>query len=272
MTSVSSPGMLITGINPFVLALVFILMVHACLKEGRNVEIIREGHKALIKHQDSLSESDFKGENLSRPKKKKEKNKEKENGENKPENEGNSEKKGNPLYLVLEKFAKLDLSDNELDSDEEENLEKATAEYEEEKYGWRWRPPPYNISAGVNVEPTAPSGPHPPPATPSYLQTGGGCCFIRRDTWARLASAFPVFEDPQTNNRYHTLLVILIILRDVMGNPCAGWGPGARHHLCSGGSNCCSWSLSPEMQAWPFQPLQVEGVNGSKPSFIPLLP
>nr|XP_042125433.1 uncharacterized protein LOC121825832 [Peromyscus maniculatus bairdii] len=211
MTSVNSPGMLIAGINPFVFALVFILMtivvllccfLHACLKEGHNVEIIRKGRKALIKHQDSLSESDFKGENLSRPKKKKEKSKEKENKENKPEKEGNSEKKGNPFYLVLEEFAKLDLSDNELDSDEEENLEKAAAEYEEERYGWQ-RPPPYNVSAGVNVEPTAPSGPHPPPAPLSYLQTGGGCHFIRRDTWARLASAFPVFEDPQSNNRYH---------------------------------------------------------------------
>lgn len=50
-------------------------LVRDCLQEGANTEIIREGRKALIAHQDSLSESDSKGENLDRPKRKKEKKK-----------------------------------------------------------------------------------------------------------------------------------------------------------------------------------------------------
>ena len=52
-------------------------LVRDCLQEGANAEFIKEGRKALIAHQDSLSESDSKGENLDRPKRKIEKKKEK---------------------------------------------------------------------------------------------------------------------------------------------------------------------------------------------------
>ena len=81
-------------------------------------------------------------------------------------------------------------------------MEEVAAGHEEERYGWR-QPSAHNESAGAGLGPLAPREPRPPPAPPSHLQSGGGCHFIKRGTWARLASAFPVFEDPQTNERYH---------------------------------------------------------------------
>ena len=48
-------------------------LVRSCLKDERNIEILKQSCKALQKHQDSLSESDHKGEDKDRPKRKKEK-------------------------------------------------------------------------------------------------------------------------------------------------------------------------------------------------------
>ena len=99
-------------------------LVRNCLKEGRNTEILKEGRKALQKHQDSLSESDHKEEDKDRPKRKKEKSKEKD-----PEIVTKEKGKKNPISLVLEEFINLDLSEEELDPQEEEDLEEAAARY-----------------------------------------------------------------------------------------------------------------------------------------------
>ena len=37
-------------------------LVHSCLKEGKNIEVIKQGRRVLSEHQDSLSEAESKGE------------------------------------------------------------------------------------------------------------------------------------------------------------------------------------------------------------------
>ncbi|KAL6093078.1 hypothetical protein STEG23_036440 [Scotinomys teguina] len=118
-------------------------------RDGKCVDILREGHWALSVHQDSMSESDSKEKgNLKeeRPKSSKassklhtkvEKEKETDQGKKEKEtDQGKTKQKPSGLYLVLDEFADITLSDSaedELDSEEEEDLEEAVAAYERER-------------------------------------------------------------------------------------------------------------------------------------------
>ncbi|KAL6045537.1 hypothetical protein STEG23_026293 [Scotinomys teguina] len=112
-----------------------------CLKEGKCVDILHEGCRALSAHQDSMSESDNKEKgNLKeeRPKSSKassklhtkvEKEKKTDQGEKEKEtDQGKAKQKQSGLYPVLDEFSDLTLSDSaqdELESEEEEDLEAA---------------------------------------------------------------------------------------------------------------------------------------------------
>lgn len=48
-------------------------LIHSCLSKGSHVDLLKEGRKALARHQDSLSESDRSGEVQVRPKRKQKK-------------------------------------------------------------------------------------------------------------------------------------------------------------------------------------------------------
>ncbi|KAL6033119.1 hypothetical protein STEG23_035692 [Scotinomys teguina] len=173
-------------------------MICYCLKDGKCVDILREGRRALSAHQDSMSESDNKEKgNLKeeRPKSSKASSKlhtkiEKE----KETDQGKTKQKPSGLYPVLDEFADLTLSDSaedELDSEEKEDLEEAAAAYEQKRYSpENTEPPPY----------------YPPkaklPGTPS-VPVASNAHFIKSSVWGQLATAFPVFEDPTTHNRYH---------------------------------------------------------------------
>ncbi|KAL6093116.1 hypothetical protein STEG23_026381 [Scotinomys teguina] len=130
-------------------------MIRYCLKDGKCVDILREGRRALSAHQDSMSESDSKEKgNLKeeRPKSSKassklhtkvEEEKETDQGKTKQKPSGlypvldEFKQKPSRLYLVLDEFADITLSDSaedELDSEEEEDLEEAAAAYEWERY------------------------------------------------------------------------------------------------------------------------------------------
>ncbi|XP_052026244.1 igE-binding protein-like [Apodemus sylvaticus] len=170
-------------------------LVHSCLKDSKNMELIKQGRKVLASHQDSLSEAESRGEE-DRPaynRDKREKKRKIKQGENKEE----------PLYPVLEEFANLEISDDSvvegLSEEDQEELEEAAAEYERDRYG---RQPILN-KARVSAGPVAPSAPCTSLAPPPYRPSGGGCHFIGGKMWERLASAFPVFQNPQTNERYH---------------------------------------------------------------------
>ncbi|KAL6085997.1 hypothetical protein STEG23_004870 [Scotinomys teguina] len=138
-------------------------MIRYCLKDGKCVDILREGRRALSAHQDSMSESDSKEKgNLKeeRPKSSKassklhtkvEKEKETDQGKKEKETDQGKTKqkpsglypvldefkqKPSGLYPVLDEFADITLSDSaedELDSEEEEDLEEAVAAYERER-------------------------------------------------------------------------------------------------------------------------------------------
>lgn len=197
------------GTVPFL----FCCLVRGCLQEGANTEIIKEGRKALVAHQDSLSESDSKGENLDRPKRKIEKKKEKiknvENGSKKEDKKDSCLKDGDEvgqLYLVLKEFVDLDLSDDELNKEGKEELEEEAAKYGEE--GWdRLEPRPLPHNPSYNPIPSAPpvlQKRAPPASSTTYAQPSmprEGCHFINQNTWSRLASAFPVMIDPATQQR-----------------------------------------------------------------------
>ncbi|KAL6085811.1 hypothetical protein STEG23_036493 [Scotinomys teguina] len=134
-------------------------MIRYCLKDGKCVDILREGRRALSAHQDSMSESDNKEKgNLKeeRPKSSKassklhtkvEKEKETDQGKKEKETDQGKTKqkpsglypvldefkqKPSGLYPVLDEFADITLSDSakdELDSEEEEDLEETAAAY-----------------------------------------------------------------------------------------------------------------------------------------------
>lgn len=195
-------------------------LVRDCLREGTNTEIIREGRKALIAHQDSFSESDIQEGNLDRPKKKIEKKKEKQIIICKDEKEKLDKKKEEQplprpgeetgrLYPVLREFSNLELSDDELSHDEEEELEEEAARYREEEWEWPGvHPPAHNPSYGIkNPTPRPPDRPRVAPsappikAAPLHFGARGGCHYISQSTWSRLASAFPVLEDLMTQER-----------------------------------------------------------------------
>ncbi|KAL6087220.1 hypothetical protein STEG23_026135 [Scotinomys teguina] len=158
-------------------------LIRYCLKEGKCVDILHEGRRVLSAHQDSMSESD---------------NKEKGNlKEERPK----SSKASSKLHTKVEKEKKTDqdltLSDSaedELESEEEEDLEEAAAAYEWERYCLEnTEPPPY----------------YPPKAKLkgiSSVPVVSNAHFIKHIVWSRLATAFPVFEDPTTHNRHHEML------------------------------------------------------------------
>ncbi|KAL6074149.1 hypothetical protein STEG23_025632 [Scotinomys teguina] len=123
-------------------------LIHYCLKEGKCIDILHEGHRALSAYQDSMSESDNKEKgNLKeeRPKSSKassklhikvEKEKKTDQGKKEKEtDQGKAKQKPSGLYPVLDEFSDLTLSDSaedELESEEEEDLEEAAAAYEQE--------------------------------------------------------------------------------------------------------------------------------------------
>ena len=104
---------------------------------------------------------------------------------------------------MLEEFASLEITESEeedeLTEQEEEDLEEAAASYEEERYD----PPVRGRRVKLGTGPMAPSAPYSEPAPPPYCPPQNKCHFIGGRTWSRLAAAFPVFQDPQTNTRYH---------------------------------------------------------------------
>ena len=55
-------------------------LVHSCLKEVKNIEVIKQGRRVLTEHQDSLSEAESKGEdqNMRKNKRKRKKASQKE--------------------------------------------------------------------------------------------------------------------------------------------------------------------------------------------------
>ncbi|KAL6029890.1 hypothetical protein STEG23_036786 [Scotinomys teguina] len=154
-------------------------LIRYCLKEGKCVDILHEGRRALSAHQDSMSESDNKEKgNLKeeRPKSSKassklhtkvEKEKKTDQGEKEKEtDQGKAKQKHSGLYPVLDEFKQkhlehsglypvldefsdLTLSDSaedELESEEEKDLEEAAATCEQERF-WKGIPalPPPRI-------------------------------------------------------------------------------------------------------------------------------
>ena len=187
-------------------------LVHSCLKEGKNIEVIKQGRRVLSEHQDSLSEAESKGEDQNMRKNKRERKKasQKEKKEREEKNPHKETKKDNikkkppaSLYPVLEEFASLEITDSEeedeLTEQEEEDLEEAAASYEEERYDPPVRGKRVKLGTGL----MAPLAPYSEPAPPPYCPPQNKCHFIGGRTWSRLAAAFPVFQDPQTNTRYH---------------------------------------------------------------------
>ncbi|KAL6037771.1 hypothetical protein STEG23_012772 [Scotinomys teguina] len=184
-------------------------LIHYCLKEGKCVDILHEGRRALSAYQDSMSESDNKEKgNLKeeRPKSSKassklhtkvEKEKTDHGKKEKETNQGKAKQKPSGMYPVLDEFSDLTLSDSaedELESEEEEDLEEAAAAYERERY--------------------CPENTEPPPYYPTKVKLKGissapvvsNAHFIKHTVWGRLATAFPVFEDPTSHNRHHEMV------------------------------------------------------------------
>ncbi|KAL6086756.1 hypothetical protein STEG23_028737 [Scotinomys teguina] len=181
------------------------------IQHGKCVDILREGRRALSAHQDSMSESDSKKKgNLKeeRPKSSKassklhtkvEKEKETDQGKKEKEtDQGKIKQKPSGLYPVLDEFSDITLSDSaedELDSEEEEDLEEAAAAYERERYSSEnTEPPPY----------------YPPKAKLKGISSApvaSNAHFIKPRVWGQLATAFPVFEDPTTHNRFHEAIL-----------------------------------------------------------------
>ncbi|KAL1764060.1 igE-binding protein-like, partial [Sigmodon hispidus] len=85
-------------------------MIYYCLKDGKYEDIIQQGRKALSICQDSASENENAGTTKDRPKKK---NKEKKNSAPVP-----------GLYPVLDEFKGLEISQDELEPEEEEDLKE----------------------------------------------------------------------------------------------------------------------------------------------------
>ncbi|KAL6030684.1 hypothetical protein STEG23_037410 [Scotinomys teguina] len=174
-------------------------MIRSCLKDGKCIDIIHEGRRALSAHQDSMSESDNKEKgNLKEERPKNNKSFSKALARMKMETDQEKKKLvPSGLYPVLDEFANLDLSDStedELNSEEEKDLEEVAATYEWERYSPEdTEPPPY-------YQPKAklPGMPSVPVASNAH--------FIKPRVWGQLATAFPVFEDPTMHNRYHEVV------------------------------------------------------------------
>lgn len=207
--------MLIAGIDPLLFAGAFLLMtivVLLCcffLKE-KHTDLLREGRAALSDYQESMSEGSHTGSQKGACKQKIKK-KFKEGTEQKKENRRKEEKKRSsnedtvpsapPLHPVLEEFANLELTDfkkeDDLSDQDWGDLEEETARYESEEEG------PYGY-AGLSGKSKAPDRSRLSSLPPPYGPPTGGCHFINRRTWSRLAAAYPVFQDPNNNNaRYY---------------------------------------------------------------------
>ncbi|XP_069867397.1 endogenous retrovirus group K member 6 Gag polyprotein-like [Dipodomys merriami] len=119
-------------------------MIRTCLEEGGS-DLIREGRRVLMQHQDSLSESASERE---------EEKKEFSNRFSALHVEGRDPQSDVESHSEGE--------ESQLDPGDAEDLEKVAAEYEAET---------------------------------------GRSHFIKGNTWSRLAAAFPVFENPTTNER-----------------------------------------------------------------------
>ncbi|KAL6041030.1 hypothetical protein STEG23_019170 [Scotinomys teguina] len=153
-------------------------LIRYCLKEGKCVDILHEGCRALSAHQDSMSESDNKEKgNLKeeRPKSSKassklhtkvEKEKKTDQGKKEKEtDQGKVKQKSSGLYPVLDEFKQkhsehsglypvldefsdlilLDFAEDEPESEEEKDSEEAVAAacQRERYYSENAEPPPY---------------------------------------------------------------------------------------------------------------------------------
>ncbi|KAL6084386.1 hypothetical protein STEG23_029610 [Scotinomys teguina] len=87
-----------------------------------------------------------------------------------------------------------DSAEDELESEEEEDLEEAAAAYEWERYC---------------LENTEPPLYYPPKAKLKGISSApvvSNAHFIKPTVWGRLATAFPVFEDSTIHNRHHEMV------------------------------------------------------------------
>lgn len=154
-------------------------LVHSCLQTGKNVEIIKQGRRALADQQDSWSEQSITEEREHTKRKGKVKD-ERSHKEMKKILSSEKEKPSAPLYPALSEFEDLRLAEEE---QYEENLDNDFTETEEQGAD--------NKIQAASVRP------------PPYVKHSKGSHFIKRETWAQLASAFPVFEEQQTQRRFH---------------------------------------------------------------------
>ncbi|XP_076434123.1 igE-binding protein-like [Peromyscus maniculatus bairdii] len=202
-------------------------LVRSSLRDDCHHDIIRAGRRVLMQHQDSLSESETRKEDIVRLKKKKDKIKEKPQSSKKGTEEDRfesfkeiaQEEKGRAravrqLYPSLDEFISLKITDEEssdrelhresegesdsesdLELEEELNpkdkvLEETASRYEKKSYG---RQRPLVAEGRKEITPSAP---------PPYSPVAGKCHFIKRSTWSCLVAVFPVFENTITFERY----------------------------------------------------------------------
>ncbi|XP_012892095.1 PREDICTED: uncharacterized protein LOC106001575 [Dipodomys ordii] len=203
-------------------------MVRTCLEEG-GFDLIREGRKVLTQHQDSLSELASSIGEGNRPKRRRERRQKdpkelKQEGLQPSQKEkglGDDHKEGvsrRPLYpswkanrfsalheegLDQERSDPLSYSEEEMLEEEGEQLDpadndlkEAAAEYEADRYGG-WCPQ----TIGVPQQPERRRGAGPHLSAPPPCPEAGRSHFIEGNTWSQLAAAFPVFENPITNER-----------------------------------------------------------------------
>ncbi|KAL6031553.1 hypothetical protein STEG23_003186 [Scotinomys teguina] len=215
-------------------------MICYCLKDGKCVDILRKGRRALSAHQDNMSESDSKEKgNLKeeRPKSSKassklhtkvEKEKEIDQGKTEKEtDQGKSKQKPSGLYLVLDEFKQKpsglylvldefkqkpsglylvldEFADIILSDSAEDELDSEEEEDLEE------------AAAAYEQERYSPENTKPPPYYPpkaklkgiSSASVASNSLYIKPCVWGQLATAFPVFEDPTMHNRFHEAALV----------------------------------------------------------------
>ncbi|XP_041488581.1 igE-binding protein-like [Microtus oregoni] len=193
-------------------------LVRACLRDGKCVEAVKEGRRALLDYQDSMSELDTKEEMTGEHKKhrpkegdKSSRKRESDKSSRKREGDKSSRKREEKApekdreledtrYPLLEEFPQFCIDESSEDEDQleveeeglEEDLEEAAVQYERGQCSpEHTKPPPYDSPRASGTR----SGPSAPPAT--------SASFIKPGTWSRLAAVFPVFQDPNTGQRFH---------------------------------------------------------------------
>uniref|UniRef100_A0A8C9BR12 CCHC-type domain-containing protein n=1 Tax=Phocoena sinus TaxID=42100 RepID=A0A8C9BR12_PHOSS len=196
-------------------------MIHSCLREGKCEDIVQMGRKALSIHQDSASESENIGTTVDRPK----------NPRKKREKQIEKSDATPGLYPLLDEFKALYLSQDELNPKEEADLEEAAAEYERGRYG---SSPcarlPFCASAkskALTCTQTSAFIASAPPG--AAVREPPKCTFIPREVWSQVPTAFPVFEDPATRQRYYEM-VDHKILKD-LAEAARGYGVTANYTL-----------------------------------------